>query len=71
MVDKNLHGDYEVLKIYYQHASARASNPSWDDIDNITKGYDILYQWEDPDPHSWQLVTHIDPFYNNNNVPKL
>ena len=46
--DMDLRGSYAVLKCWYCHASARAPNPSLDDMGKVTKDCATIYQSEDP-----------------------
>ena len=43
MGNPDLIGVYAVPKRWYLHASARAPNPSWADIANVTGDYSVMY----------------------------
>ena len=55
--DTDLCGVYAVLKYWYQHMSARGTNPSRVNMAKVTKYHATLYKIEDPDP----LAYHWPP----------
>ena len=54
-------GVYNVLKCWYQHASAWAPNPFWIDMEKVRGDFQTLYQWRDPHTPGIPLATHVDP----------
>ena len=44
----DLRGAYTFQKRWYHHASARAPNPSWEDMAKVTGDYIELYRQEEP-----------------------
>ena len=62
-------GVYNVLKLWYQHASAQATNPSWTDMEKFRGGFQNLYQREDQHPPGLPLATHVDPVHVSDATP--
>ena len=70
MLEKpDLWGAYTVLKWWYHHVSARAHNPSREDMKKFTGEYTTLYQREDPTPPGRPVTTYVKPFRVNEDVP--
>ena len=58
----DLQGDYIIMKRWYLHASVRIHNPSWEDLDKVSREYNELYQQEDPSYMVRPVPTRIKPF---------
>ena len=63
------HRTYDILKWWYQNASARAPNPSWTDTEKVREDLQTLYQREEPNPPGLTLATHVNPAKVNDNIP--
>ena len=61
-------GAYAILKHWYRHAYAQATNPSRTDMDKVKGDLQTLYQKEDPHPPGLTLATHVDPAKVNKNI---
>ena len=64
-----LRGAYTVIKQWYLHASARATNPYQSNISKVTEKYVALYRRENPTPPWRPVPTHVTPFRVNGDVP--
>ena len=60
---------YTILKLWYQHASAWALNPSWMDMEKVRGDFQTLYQREETQPPGLHLATHVDPAKVKDNIP--
>ena len=58
-----------MLRMWYLHASARAPNPSWVDMDKVTGYYAALYRREDLTPPGGPVMTHVMSFMIKDDVP--
>ena len=60
---------HAILKHWYRHASARAPNPSWTDMDKVRGDFQTLYQSEDTTPPGLILETHVGQAKVNDEIP--
>ena len=57
------------MKRWYWHASARAPDPSWADMEKVRGAFKNLYQREETHPPGLPLATHVDLAKVNGEVP--
>ena len=62
-------GVYAILKSWYWHASTRAPNPSWEDMEKVGGDFQTLYQREDPHTPGLPLATHVYLIHVNYEIP--
>ena len=60
---------YAILKLWYRHASVRATNPSQTDMEKVRGYFQTLYQRGEPHPPGLPLDTHVDPAKVNEEIP--
>ena len=59
MEETDLHGAYAIMEHWYQHASARAPNPSRNDMEKARGDFQTLYHRKHPHPPDLTLATHV------------
>ena len=59
---------YATLKYWHRHASTRAPNTSWTDMEKAKGDFQTLYQRKKPHPPGLSLDTHVNSDKVNNEV---
>ena len=64
-----IQGSYTIVDRWYYHALMRQPNPSQSDMENVSRHYAALYQWEEPSPLGMQVPSHVISFQIDEGFP--